>query len=88
MSLSWLLTLFGLALSAFGTVIILRWPMYITPIVQDKDTKKWVRLFAWTSEGGDSIGRLEITIARSGPFLLILGLALQIAAFVLTAQYS
>jgi hypothetical protein len=85
MSLSWLLTLFGLVLSVLGTVIILRWPMYISPIVQDKDTKKWVRLFAWTSDGGDSIGRWEITIARSGPFLLILGLGFQIAAFVLTA---
>jgi len=88
MSLSWLLTLFGLVLSVLGTVIILRWPTYATPIVQDKNTKKWVRLFAWTSEAGDSIGRWEITIAQSGPFLLILGLALQVAAFVLTAQHS
>jgi hypothetical protein len=88
MSLSWLLTLLGLGLSALGTVIILRRPTYVTPIVQDKNTKKWVRLFAWTSDGGNPIGRLEITIARSGPFLLVLGLALQVAAFVLTAQYS
>jgi len=87
MSLSWLLTLLGLGLSVLGTVIILRWPTYVTPIVQDKN-KKWVRLFAWTSEAGDSIGRWEITIAQSGPFLLILGLALQVAAFVLTAQHS
>jgi len=59
---SWLLTLFGLVLSVLGTVIILRWPTYATPIVQDKNTKKWVRLFAWTSDGGDSIGRWELTI--------------------------
>jgi hypothetical protein len=88
MSLSWLLTLLGLVLSVLGTVIILRWPTYVTPIVQDKNTKKWVRLFAWTPDGGSPIGRLEITIARSGPFLLVLGLALQVAAFVLTAQHS
>src|SRR5258708_27167265 len=54
---SWLLTLFGLVLSVLGTVIILRWPTYATPIVQDKNTKKWVRLFAWTSDEGYSIGR-------------------------------
>jgi len=88
MSLSWLLTLLGLVLSALGTVIILRWPTYVTPIVQDKNTKKWVRLFAWTPDGGNPIGRWEITIARSGPFLLVLGLAFQVAAFVLTAQHS
>jgi hypothetical protein len=88
MSLSWLLTLLGLVLSALGTVIILRWPTYVTPIVQDKNTKKWVRLFAWTSDGGSPVGRWEITIARSGPFLLVLGLALQVAAFVLSAQHS
>jgi hypothetical protein len=83
MSLSWLLTLLGLVLSALGTVIILRWPTYVTPIVQDKN-KKWVRLGAWTS--GEPVPQWEITIARTGPFLLILGLALQVAAFVLTGQ--
>ena len=82
MSLSWLLTLLGLVLSVLGTVIILRWPTYLTPIVQDKN-KKWVRLGAWTS--GEPVPQWEITIAQSGPFLLILGLALQVAAFVLTA---
>jgi hypothetical protein len=83
MSLSWLLTLLGLVLSVLGTVIILRWPTYVTPIVQDKN-KKWVRLGAWTS--GEPVPQWEITIARTGPFLLILGLALQVAAFVLTGQ--
>jgi hypothetical protein len=83
MSLSWLLTLFGLILSALGTVIILRWPTFVTPIVQDKN-KRWVRLVAFTS--GNPVSRWEIAIAQSGPFLLILGLALQVAAFVLTAQ--
>ena len=54
MSLSWLLTLLGLVLSVLGTVIILRWPTYVTPIVQDKN-KKWVRLFAWTSDAERSV---------------------------------
>ena len=87
MSLSWLLTLFGLVLSVLGTVIILRWPTYVTPIVQDKN-KNWVRLVALTEGIGEPIRRWEIIIAQSGPFLLILGLVLQVAAFVLTAQYS
>jgi hypothetical protein len=86
MSPSWLLTLFGLVLSVLGTVIILRWPTYVTPIMQDKRTKKWVRLGAWTH--GELVPKWEIAIAQIGPFLLILGLALQVAAFVLTAQHS
>jgi hypothetical protein len=85
MSPSWLLTLFGLVFSALGTAIILRWPTYVTPIVRDKN-KKWTRLVAFTSGAGEPVGRWEIAIAHSGPFLLLLGLALQIAAFVLTAQ--
>ena len=71
-----LLTLLGLVLSALGTVIILRWPTYVTPILQDKNTKKWVRVFTFMSGAGEPIGRWEIAIAQSGPFLLILGLAL------------
>jgi hypothetical protein len=86
MSLSWLLTFLGLVLSALGTVIILRWPTYVTPILQDKNTKKWVRLGAWTS--GEPVPQWEIAVAQSGPFLLILGLALQVAAFVLTTNCS
>jgi hypothetical protein len=86
MSLSWLLTFLGLVLSVLGTVIILRWPTYVTPIVQDKRTKKWVRLFAWTS--GEPVPQGEIAVAQSGPVLLILGLAFQVAAFVLTARCS
>jgi hypothetical protein len=85
MSLSWLLTFLGLVLSVLGTVIILRWPTYVTPIVQDKHTKKWVRALTFTSGAGEPVGRWEIAIAQSGPILLILGLALQVAAFVLTA---
>jgi hypothetical protein len=85
MSFSWLLALLGLVLSALGTVIILRWPTYVTPILQDKNTKKWVRVFTFTSGAGEPIGRWEIAIPQSGPFLLILGLALQVSAFVLTA---
>jgi len=84
MSLSWLLTFLGLVLGVLGTVIILRWPTYVTPIVQDKN-KKWVRLFAFISGAGEPVGRWEIAIAQSGPFLLILGWALQVAAFVMTA---
>jgi hypothetical protein len=85
MSLSWLQTFLGLVLSVLGTVIILRWPTFVTPIVQDKN-KRWVRLVAFTS--GNPVGRWETAIAQSGPVLLILGLALQIAAFVLTAHCS
>jgi hypothetical protein len=86
MSLSWLLTFLGLVLSVLGTVIILRWPTYVTPIVRDKNTKKWVRVFAWTS--GEPVPQWEIAVAQSGPVLLILGLAFQVAAFVLTAHSS
>jgi len=46
--------------------------------------KRWVRLVAFTS--GNPVSRWEIAIAQSGPVLLILGLALQVAAFVLTAH--
>lgn len=81
---AWLLTLFGLVLSALGTIIILRWPTYVTPIVKDKNTEKWVRPIIWTTGAGDPVDPREIWIAQSGPFLLILGLALQIAAFILT----
>src|ERR1700724_3855920 len=53
MSLSWSLTFLGLILSVLGTVIILRWPTYVTPIVQDKNKKKWVRVFTFTSGAGE-----------------------------------
>jgi hypothetical protein len=83
MSLSWLLTLLGLGFERPWNRYHFALADVRNPIVQDKN-KKWVRLGAWTS--GEPVPQWEITIARSGPFLLILGLALQVAAFVLTGQ--